>query len=455
MSKLIVEVCRIDNVKDHPNADRMKLATIKGWQVCIKHDPQTGISEFQEGDLCMFFPPDSILQPALFNRIGCGKYLNELPKDELGVRPEGKRVTATRLRGIPSYGVIAKIDPSFGDDPNWTVGTDLIEHFGITKYEPPLESTEGDAEKSNNLFFGYNGPENFGNYPNAFEEGEEVIFTEKIHGKNCRIGYVLQPDENGLPVWTWMAGSNSVRRKEFVNVTHRFSLDYLTNVNCQWRENYVFPQIDAVFDLDGKSWRVDEIIEPKEESLEQVLKLQVTQVDGRPVPHCQEILKRSEYWEPLTENMKKMIQQILIKEMDQFDGKSAAPNSVIVYGEIYGAGVQDMTYGLTGRSFRVFDIAVNNKYLDHDVKNAWCVMHGIETVPILYRGPFSVQRLEEFTNGPTTMCAKEKAGKFAGREGIVITPVKEVSYCPKCNGRKIIKSVSADYLARRDGTEFH
>ena len=38
--------------------------------------------------------------------------------------------------------------------------------------------------------------------------------TEKIHGKNCRAG-LIRCDDVGNPVWTWMAGSHDLRRKEF------------------------------------------------------------------------------------------------------------------------------------------------------------------------------------------------------------------------------------------------
>jgi hypothetical protein len=60
-----------------------------------------------------------------------------------------------------------------------------------------------------------------------------------------------------------------------------------------------------------------------------------------------------------------------------------------------------------------------------------------------------------YTSGPTTICKPEDAGKFKGREGLVISPVKEVYFCPNIRGRKILKSVSVDYLTRKNGTEFH
>lgn len=265
-----------------------------------------------------------------------------------------------------------------------------------------------------------------------------------VHNSNCRVGLVLDSNDEGNPEWTWMAGSHGVRRKEFVNVTHRFRVPELI-------EQGLFvdaPKIDDVFYYRDYNWRVTSIIEPKPESEEQFLKVQVTAVDDRPVPHCQDILRRSEYWEPLTDNVKDMILHIKDKHFPE-------PQSVIVYAEIFGAGVQDMVYGLTNRSFRVFDIAINNRYIDFDDKKELCDKFNVPMVPVLYRGPFSVEKLEEFTNGPTTMCAIDKAGKFSGREGIVVTPIKEVEYCSVVKGRRIIKSVSADYLARKGGTEFH
>lgn len=34
-SSLITEVVKIDEIKAHPNADRMDIAIIKGWQLCV------------------------------------------------------------------------------------------------------------------------------------------------------------------------------------------------------------------------------------------------------------------------------------------------------------------------------------------------------------------------------------------------------------------------------------
>ena len=121
-----------------------------------------------------------------------------------------------------------------------------------------------------------------------------------------------------------------------------------------------------------------------------------------------------------------------------------------------------MGHGRAGRltrGFRAFGLAVNGHYLDYEVRQSLCAKFGVETVPVLYRGPFSHALVEQRTDGPTTMCGPDEAGGFAGREGIVLTPAVE-GIDPRMmptstNGRVIFKSISADYLARKGGTDAH
>jgi hypothetical protein len=44
----VATIEQIKEVRPHPNADALELATIKGWQVCIKKN------EFKAGDLCIY-----------------------------------------------------------------------------------------------------------------------------------------------------------------------------------------------------------------------------------------------------------------------------------------------------------------------------------------------------------------------------------------------------------------
>lgn len=146
------------------------------------------------------------------------------------------------------------------------------------------------------------------------------------------------------------------------------------------------------------------------------------------------------YWKPLDDEC---VLNLLTHLCDE-------KNSVIVFGEIYGAGVQDLDYGVQGKEgYRVFDISVNGKYLDWEAAKTVCTQFGVEMVPVLYEGPFSKDLVKQFTYGPTTLAEPDAIrSSFKDREGCVITPQVEQFYAPT-GGRLILKSVSADYLDRK------
>jgi len=147
----------------------------------------------------------------------------------------------------------------------------------------------------------------------------------------------------------------------------------------------------------------------------------------------------SRYWEPLeSENVLRMINTLCDEQYP-----------VVVYGEIFGPGIQDMDYGLEKASYRVFDIRVNGKYLSwHELQNA-CDFWQVPRVPVLYEGPFQKSLIAAYVNGESAINGPEHIrSKFKGREGIVITPVVEL-WSTATLDRMILKSFSVDYLARK------
>lgn len=128
----------------------------------------------------------------------------------------------------------------------------------------------------------------------------------------------------------------------------------------------------------------------------------------------------------------------------------AETNDVILYGELFGPGVQDMTYGVSQNKidYRIFDIMINGRYLNWDEIHTLCITYGVQLVPIIYVGPFDPTLVQEWTNGPTLVVEENKnKSKFRGREGCVITTCTEAY--DNILGRVIAKSVSADYLNRK------
>ena len=124
--------------------------------------------------------------------------------------------------------------------------------------------------------------------------------------------------------------------------------------------------------------------------------------------------------------------------------------SVYVLGEIYGKGIQDLTYDLPNKQFRVFDVYVGNpshgRYLDYGEIQALLADTAFELVPLLYQGPYNKDMMESFTIGDSVIASHI-------REGVVVKPVHES--IDMLMGRVLVKSISPDYLLRHGSvTEF-
>lgn len=168
MSTHAIPVVRIDAVMPHPNADRLELAQIKGYTTVVAR------GEYQPGDLCVFIPPDYNVpldhESFAFLRARAGA--------------EGAyRIRAMRLRGVRSFGLVIPVPAG-----EWGEGADLMEHLGITRWEPaePAGSGAVFTERGPELAELHYDLENLQAWPEVFAPGEPVILTGKIHGQGGR-----------------------------------------------------------------------------------------------------------------------------------------------------------------------------------------------------------------------------------------------------------------------------
>jgi RNA ligase (TIGR02306 family) len=146
----------------------------------------------------------------------------------------------------------------------------------------------------------------------------------------------------------------------------------------------------------------------------------------RPAP---EEMDRSIYWFPATQEPVTS----LLEDLRQ------RHKIVILYGEVYGSRIQKLAYGRrAGLGFAVFDLYADERYLDHDELEATCARHGVATVPLLGRGPYSLDFVRSLSRGPTALDDDHI------REGVVVKPARE-RLDPKI-GRVILKYLSDDYL---------
>ncbi|MFJ1810587.1 MULTISPECIES: RNA ligase (ATP) [unclassified Streptomyces] len=124
-----------------------------------------------------------------------------------------------------------------------------------------------------------------------------------------------------------------------------------------------------------------------------------------------------------------------------------------VFGEVFGAGVQDLTYGADGRretlGYAVFDVSAE---IDGTVRwlDAADLLDGeLPLVPRLFEGPYDSERVLEIATGRETVSGRG----LHLREGVVIRPAVE-RHSPVTGGRAIAKAVSGAYLTRKGGTEY-
>ena len=125
---------------------------------------------------------------------------------------------------------------------------------------------------------------------------------------------------------------------------------------------------------------------------------------------------------------------------------------VYLLGEIFGRGVQDLSYGMKEPTFRAFDMYVGQpqkgRYVDFDLFVTNCKNLNIPMVPLLYRGPYSYDIMCKLTDG------QENVSDGANiREGVVVKPTTERR--DDLIGRVLMKHISTKYLTRRGNiTEF-
>jgi RNA ligase (TIGR02306 family) len=140
-----------------------------------------------------------------------------------------------------------------------------------------------------------------------------------------------------------------------------------------------------------------------------------------------------------------------------------------LFGEVYGKDIQDLHYSrdLDSPGYVLFDVRVQREpgitaddeydrvnsmdfWLNpHEVASAAMVL-SIPLAPVLWVGPFSVEKMIELADGTETLTGDN----LHTREGIVVRPVEE-RYTPLTESRRAIAKLhGATYLTREGGTEY-
>jgi RNA ligase (TIGR02306 family) len=292
---------------------------------------------------------------------------------------KGGRVRTVKLRGVYSECLIIPFHMLVGRTKivkTWQGGEDLMESMGIFKYEPPavqIQLASGRKIKyhQNPNFSVYYKFPNIKNVQGMFDEFDEVEVTRKIHGTNARYGIVKK---RKLSIW---------------DKVKRFFGD-------KWVDyEYVYGSHNVEKGSDSQGFYDTDV------------------------------------WKTIAE--KYNIREKLWHLFKQLDDVYEIGSGIVIYGEIYGPGIQkNYDYGLNEIEYAGFDVTINGEYKPCSTSRTFHKMLNLKYVPVLAIEYYLEDLLIKYT-------FDKIEGTKIPHEGIVIKSVDG-------NRHKIAKIINPEYL---------
>lgn len=233
-------VLRIKNVRAHPNADRVLLATCHGNQVVVGMDTK-------ENDLGVYFPSDGVLSQEFCRQNNLYRHaeLNKDPEAKPGMFDDNGRVRAQKFRGEISDGFFVSLRYfSFLKKSEQELLKEGFEFTELGKTEicskyinketaRILRESKGKkvkTAKSSVMFKEHFDTSHFGANLHKFGPKQWIIITEKLHGTSFRVGHV---QTERMKKWyekflTTLGVNVDTKSWEYLNGTRRVVLEETT-----------------------------------------------------------------------------------------------------------------------------------------------------------------------------------------------------------------------------------
>lgn len=355
MSEFKCEVVRV-KIEAHPNADKIEIVRIGDYQSIVLK------GQFQEGQLAVYIPEQAIVPERMLRQLKMWDDVNQ--KGGLG-GSAGNRVKAIKLRGVLSQGLIyggiqtedgrLRLEKHFTETDkvgaittrvDYAIaaeGEDVAEFLEIVKFEPKLPS----HMKGKIVGVNYDATHNYDfnalkKTPTMFEDGEEVVITEKVHGTLICIGVV--PTSQADPKFyegRVVLSSKGMGAKGFI-------LDHNDESNLYAQAATKHGLLDGMLEVFGPS----------------------ADYQGKPI--------------------------FIIGEVFGKTPSGADIQDLTYTDEVLDFRAFDICVGNRGAE----------KYLDWAYFVKACDRLEVKPVPLLYRGPYSKQVVLEHTDGNTTLTDK-------------------------------------------------
>ena len=365
-------VGKVTEVKAIEGADNIEVVVVGGWNAITKKGAQT------VGEHVVVATTDAVIPQNISDAIGVTSYLRK-----------GQRVRTVKLRGVYSECLIIPLDilpPMKKQHANsigyfWEEGDDLMDLLGIFKYEPPVKQVQLSSGKKikykDNPNFGvyYKFP-NLKNVAGMFTKEDIVQITRKLHGTNARYGIVKKGKISFMD-----------RLKKFFRMADEL-IEY----------EYVYGSHNVEKGSDSQGFYSTDV------------------------------------WRTIADQYD--IKAILKRYALELHSIDELGSGIVIYGEIYGAGIQkNYDYGLENMKFAAFDVVINGKYEDV-LMSEWVFSDNVLGLPVvetLHIGPWSQEIQDSFVFNNFI------EGTKVPHEGIVI---KHLSG----NRHQVAKVINPSYL---------
>lgn len=279
MSGWYNQIVRIENVEKHPNADSLSIYTVMdSYPVCDKTD------KYSVGQLVSYIGIDTIVPDTEdFHFLSPNKTETYEENGEIKQRTVGKKypvgsvpekyriIKAKKIRNIYSVGLFVDAIEGLSE------GDSIVEQLGLKKME---EEEEENVRATDNLTCctksglqesppkGWSIPhydiESLRKFSYLVKEGEEVVFTEKLHGSNASYCYnedklwvksrkLYKKTDQESDMWVAAAKRNNIEDKlklypGFVFFAECYGQVKGFRYDCQVDNNQVIPKL-RFFDI--------------------------------------------------------------------------------------------------------------------------------------------------------------------------------------------------------------
>ena len=201
MSEHVGYVVKVEKLRPHTNADRLQVATFFGNDTCVGLDVKIG-------DIGVYFPTDLQLDYDFCVQNHLLRKLIDGTPDKGYMDPNKRNVSTIKLRGEKSDGIyvnISDFDYCFDDDASkyLKIGDTISVVNGhpiCQKYIPHSNKRTGHPTDGNHtrkkkvpiapLFTEHADTEQLAYNLGAFQAGDQIEITLKMHGTSQRTGYL-------------------------------------------------------------------------------------------------------------------------------------------------------------------------------------------------------------------------------------------------------------------------